>query len=560
MKGEFFMPKISEEKLIIIIGALSQLTVQLIANMATVILPEISMELNVSTDLQLWINIIYLCVLVALAIPLAKVISQYGIKKSVKISYVLFIISLIVCSMSFNFYMVLLGRFLQGLACSSLIIGIYMMLVEELEDEALGVALGITGSAGYIGLMMAPAITSFITYYTNWRMAFLMLLPLFIIQLIMLHMVKSEWTTEKKPIDNIGSLIYMLMMVFFTIGLTEIDAIGPPFILAALVLLIIFIRYEKRQEYPILNVSLLRNVQLMIGSYAAWATYFVTTIATTVLTFHLVYPMNMDLNLVGIVLLVTPLTMVFISIMAGRLSVRIDPRLISGCALLIILVSMLMFACLAFLPMALIIVACVIQGIGHGLFSSPNNKYVLTLPDEDDLGDTSAMLSTSKELGKIISSGIYTVLFAVMLKDVVLGPSKYDMALLFTNHLMMTVTVLVVITAAAALFYSLYKYERYENEAIVALAYRLMPDSLKKRAKKAGNIKETVVETTLSLKDVFGLRNLADTAGNIKDTTIDTATNIKDTTIDTATTIKDTTIDTAKSTKDTAMNLKDKLK
>ena len=521
------MLKLSEEKLIIIVAALSQLTVQLIANMATVILPEISMELNVGTDLQLWINIIYLCALIATAIPLSKVISQYGIKKSVKVSCILLLISLITCAACFDFYMLLFARLLQGLACASLAIGIYMMLVEELEDEELGVALGITASAGYIGLMMAPSITSFITYFTNWRMAFIILLPLFVVQLILLQMVKPEWTTEKKPIDNIGSLIYMLMMVLFTIGLTEIDGIGPPYLIAAIVLAPIFIRYEKKKEYPIFNVRLLKNAQIMIGSYAAMATYFVTTIATTVLTFHLVYPMDMNLNLVGLVLLVTPLTMVFVSIIAGKLSATIDPRLISGCALLIILVSMVMYTCLTLLPMSLIIVACIIQGIGHGFFSSPNNKYVLTLPEEEDLGDTSAMLSTSKELGKIISSGIYTVLFAFILQDVVLGPSQYDKALMFTNHIMMALTEVVVISAAAALFYSLYKYERYENEAIVALAIRLMPNKLKKRARQAGKLKDTAMETTLSMKDVFGLGNL---------------------------------VDTAKSTKDTAMSLKDKLK
>lgn len=554
------MLKISEEKLVIIVAALSQLTTQLIANMATVILPEISMELNVGTDLQLWINIIYLCALVATAIPLAKVISQYGVKRAIKVSCVLLIIALLLCASSIDFYMILLARLIQGIACASLNISIYMMLVEELEDEALGTALGLAGSCGYIGLMMAPSISSLITTISNWRNAFLFILPLFAVQLILLSQIKGEWKSEKKPIDNIGSLIYLAMMVCFTIGLTEIDEIGVFFMVPAIILIPIFIRYEKGKENPILNVNVLNNAQIMIGSYAALATYFVTTIATTVLTFHLIYPMDMDLGIVGVILLVTPLTMVFVSTVAGKLSGKIDPRLISGCALMIIFVAMVMMACLSYLPLGLIIVACIIQGIGHGFFSSPNNKYVLTLPKEEELGDTSAVLSTSKELGKIISSGIYTVLFALLLTDVVLGPSQYDKALMFTNHIMMALTELVVISAAAALFYSLYKYERRENEAIVQLAYRLMPKRMKKRARQARDFKDTAVDTGLTLKDVFGFDNLMDTASNIKDSTIDTATTIKDTTIDTATSLKDTTIETAKSTKDTAVSLKDKMK
>lgn len=576
------MFKLSEAKLVIIVAALSQLTMQLIANMATVIIPEMAMEMTVSTDLQLYVNIIYLCSLVATSIPLAKVISQYGVKKSVKISCYLLIISLLLCGFSFNFYIILIARLIQGICCASLGISIYMMLVEELEDEELGTALGLVGSCGYVGLMLAPSITGFVAYLSNWRMAFLILIPLFIFQLILLYGIKSEWTQEKRPIDNIGSLLYMLMMVLFTIGLTELDSVANFCLLVSIILVPLFIKYEKKQEYPIVNVKLFRNVKMMIGTYAAMATYFVTTIGITVLTFHLVYPGDMDLSLVGLILLVTPLTMVFVSIIAGKMSSKVDPRLISGSALLVIFVSMIMMACLTYLPLEWIIVACVIQGIGHGFFSSPNNKYVLTLPEEKDLADTSAILATSKEFGKIVSTGIYSLLFVFLLEDVVLGPAQFDNALMFTNHIMMVITQLLAISAAILLFYSYFKYERYENETILNMVYNLVPAKFKDAAKESLNLKDSAIDTTVKIRDLMDMNYVRQTASNIKDTTVDAASTIKDTTVDTAvslkdttvdaastikdttvdtaSTIKDTSVDTAKSTKDKAINLKDKLK
>ena len=550
------MLKLTEERLIIIVAALSQLTVQLVANMATVIIPEIAMELNISADMQLYINIVYLCSMVAIAVPLAKVISQYGVKKSVKTSCWLLIISLLLCGFGVNFYMILAARLIQGISCASLGISIYMMLVEELEDEELGTALGLVGSSGYVGLMLAPSLTGFITYLTDWRIAFLSLIPLFIVQLIILSQVDSEWIGEKQPIDNIGSLIYMLIMVLFTIGLTNLGSFYSLCLLICIVLVYVFITYEKKQEYPVLNVRIFKNIKLMIGTYAAMSAYFVTTIAITVLTYHLIYPMGMDLSLVGLVLLVTPLTMVFVSILAGKMSGKYDPRLISGFALLLILVAIVMFACLSYLSLELIILACFIQGVGHGFFSSPNNKYVLTLPDEKDLGDTSALLSTSKEFGKIVSSGIYTLLFTFLLEDVVLGPPQYDNALMFTDHLMMAISEVMLVSAAIFLFYSYFKYERYENENILKMVYNIVPARFKDRAREAWNLKDSAVETTLNFKDVFYLSTVV----KVSKATKDAAVNLKDTTIDTATNIKDGTIETAKNTKDTAMNLKDKFK
>ena len=464
------MKRISAEKLVIVVAALSQLYMQLIANMATIIIPEIAMELNITTELELWINIIYLCSLVAISIPLSKIISQYGVKKSVMISYILGIISLLLCGFSVNFYMILIGRLIQGICCASLGMSIYIMLVEELDEKALGTALGLVGSCGYVGLTLAPSMTGIITSYFGWRTAFLLLIPLFIVQLILLYSIKTEWTREKTPYDQIGSIIYIIMMVFFTIGLTQLDTFNSIFLLFSLILFPIFILYERKQEYPLINPNLFKNIEASIGFYAAMVAYFVTSIAITVLTFHLIYPMDIDLSTASLIMLITPCTMVFISVLAGKLSGEIDPRLISGCALIIILVSMFMFTFLGRLPLELILIACLIQGIGHGFFSSPNNKFVLTVVDEDDISDTSAVLSTSKEFGKILSSGIYTLLFSIFLRDVVLGPPEYDNALIFTNHIMMVITCILTLSAIFLLFYSLFRHQKRETPTFRRLA------------------------------------------------------------------------------------------
>lgn len=470
----------SEAKLLLIIAALSQLFQQMIANMATVIIPEISMELNINADMQLWINLAYLCALVAVSLPLAKLIAKKGVKKSVNVSCIIMVVSLLLCGFSIDFYMLLIARILQGLASAALAISIYSMLTAELEDEELGTALGIVGSCGYIGLMIAPSLTGIMTYLSGWRMSFLVIIPIFVLQLILLRKVKKEWILEDSPIDRIGALIFGIILILFVVGLTELDGTANFLLLISVLLIPIIIRYEKKLENPIINLKLLTNLKFMIGTYAAMATYFVTTIAITVLTFHLIYPLDRTVEFAGVILLITPMVMVGISIIAGRLSSIYDPRIISGCAMSILLIAMIMFAFMDYLSLSLIAVACVIQGIGHGFFSSPNNKYVLTLVDEEDLSDASAMLSMSKEFGKIVSSGIYVLLMSILLEDVVLGPAKFDDALIFTNYIMMIITCVVTFSAIVFLFYSYFRYERYENPELIKKFRALMPKRMKK--------------------------------------------------------------------------------
>ena len=140
---------ISESRYALIIAAIAQLIVQLIANMTVVALPRISKTLSFSAEILMWVNLVYLMSFVAFSIPFAKIISQYGIKRCTKVSLILLLVSVIVSVLSINEYMFLLSRLLQGLTSAALAISIYVMIVEEFSAGALGTALGMVSSAGY---------------------------------------------------------------------------------------------------------------------------------------------------------------------------------------------------------------------------------------------------------------------------------------------------------------------------------------------------------------------------------------------------------------------------
>lgn len=84
---------ISQTKLTLIVAAASQLLIQLIANMTVVALPEISLNLDLSAEAIMWINLIYLMSFVAFSLPFAKIISQYGVKRCTKASLFLLLTS-----------------------------------------------------------------------------------------------------------------------------------------------------------------------------------------------------------------------------------------------------------------------------------------------------------------------------------------------------------------------------------------------------------------------------------------------------------------------------------
>ena len=252
-------------------------------------------------------------------------------------------------------------------------------------------------------MLIAPSFMGFIILFSNWRSAFLLLIPILITLLIALQIIKKEWIIEKgNDINYVGSLLYIAIMFLFTLGLTTLDEYGIMPLIISIVLLIIFVKYEISHPNPIYDFKLLKNIKYLIGNYAAMVTYFTTTIAITALTFHLRYVLDYEEYFIGLILMISPIIMIGLSGLSGKLSNKIDPRTISGIAMMFICISMVFFFFLDFITLEMIYLACVLQGIGNGLFSAPNNKYVLTLVDEKDLPDASSFLSSSKEFGKIL--------------------------------------------------------------------------------------------------------------------------------------------------------------
>ena len=449
--------------------------------MTVIALPDIAAELNFSAEALLWVNIIYMMSFVAFSLPFAKIISQYGVKKSTKISLLLLFFSILISIFSINDIMFLLSRLMQGFSAAVLAISLYVIIVEEFEDSEIGSALGVVSSTGYIGLLIAPVVMGFAIFLLNWKFAFLMVLPIIAVLLILLNRIDYEWSTEKRPVDNKGSLIYVVMMCLFTYGMTILDEIGIVFVVVSFILFILLVKVEKNAHEPIFNFKLLKDVKYVIGNYAAMVTYFTVTITITVLALHLQYVLNVEEIIVSFTLLIAPIIMIGASGFSGRLSNRIDSRIISGVAMMFICASSTLFFFVDFIPFNLILVACALQGIGNGLFSAPNNKYVLTLVDEEDLPDASSVLSTSKEFGKILSSGIFTVILSIFIGNQQLGPDHIDYLFVQSANLMMFICIFLNLSAVILLFYSKFRYDYAPNENTVRFFKRIAPEWAKKR-------------------------------------------------------------------------------
>ena len=177
--------------------------------------------------------------------------------------------------------------------------------------------------------------------------------------------------------------------------------------------------------------------------------------------------------------MVAPIIMISMSNIAGMLTNKFDPRTLSGIGTSILFCSMLLFAFMDNLPFYMILLACVLQGTGVGLFVAPNNKYVLTLVDKKDLADATSFLSTSKEFGKILCTGIYSLILSIFIGSQSLGPDHLDGLLIQSTNYMIIICALLTLSSAILLFYSRFKQGYTGNKDVIDFFKSLTPDWIK---------------------------------------------------------------------------------
>lgn len=179
--------------------------------------------------------------------------------------------------------------------------------------------------------------------------------------------------------------------------------------------------------------------------------YFITFIATYVLNLYLQYGLHFDTQTTGFILLSTPIAVVFISLIAGRMADRYDERLLSSIALTLILINVAIIYFMNYVPVYMLIIACILQGLGHGMFSSPNNRFVLTIVNKEELSDASTILSTSKDIGKTLSLSVFTVLSVTIIGNTNNIASNIPELILSSNIILLISLVLGIISIGTLL-------------------------------------------------------------------------------------------------------------
>ena len=421
----------SLEKSALIVTTLTSFIGPFAISSVNVALPTIQAEFSADAVLLSWVATSFLLAMAVFLVPFGKAADIYGRKKIFTWGLILYTISSLLAAFAFTVKMLIALRVLQGLGSAMFVTTGMAILTSVFEPSKRGKAIGIYVSAVYIGLSVGPFAGGFLARYLGWRSIFVIVVPLGLVCIfVTFKYLKGEWVDARgEKLDIGGSVLYGISILVLVYGASLLPQKAAVYlILLGLAGLGFFIRLELRVKYPVFEVRLFKQNKLFtFSSLAALINYSATFAITFLLSLYLQYIKNIAPQYAGSILIAQPIVMALFSPLAGRLSDRIEPRLLasSGMAMTALGLFSLVFID-ADTSKLVIILTLAFLGFGFALFSSPNMNAIMGSVERRHFGIASGTVATMRLLGQMTSMAISMVIFALFIGREPISPANYD--------------------------------------------------------------------------------------------------------------------------------------
>jgi EmrB/QacA subfamily drug resistance transporter len=407
-------------RIVLLLVTITSFMTAFMGSSLNIALPIIGKEFNSPALLLSWISTIYLVITAALLLPVGRFSDIKGRVKYYKLGILLFTAGSILSAFSPNTTFLLITRALQGFGSAFIFSTSTAILVSVFPVSQRGKALGITVAAVYTGLSSGPFLGGLITHYWDWRGIFIINAAIGIVLIVFTNIkFRYEWEElMNEKFDLSGSILYILMVIVFMLGLSTLPSkTGLIILISAVILSVVFYKSELKKEYPVFNLKLFGgNRTFTFSNIAALINYSATFAIGFLLSFFLQIVKGLSPQDAGIILITQPVVQAVFSPLSGKLSDKYEPQLVASTGMGILTIGLIVFV---FLNPAtdyfIVVLNLAFLGLGFALFSSPNVNAVMSSVEKKYYGVASSTLASMRLIGQMFSMGIVIVIFNIFI-------------------------------------------------------------------------------------------------------------------------------------------------
>jgi EmrB/QacA subfamily drug resistance transporter len=260
----------------IVIGTFMVILDNTVVNVA---LPTLGRVLRSDLSLLQWVVSAYLLAQAAV-IPLSGWLSdRFGAKRVYLVSLVLFTAGSALCGLAPNAELLVVTRVLQGLG-GGMLMPIGMAVLYRLTPpERLGTIFGLFGLPLMVAPALGPVLSGYLLQYADWRLIFLINVPIGIIALAIGQRALPAISAGKAVgrLDLPGIVLGPLAFAALSFGISESTSAGwtaPPTvggIAVGLVALALFVLRELSTHDPVLELRVFARRDFSLAIVTQWA-------------------------------------------------------------------------------------------------------------------------------------------------------------------------------------------------------------------------------------------------------------------------------------------------
>ena len=395
-------------------------------------LPIIGNDFSMDAILLSWVPTSFLLAAAIFLVPIGRFADIHGRKKIFALGTAVFTTASLLAGLAPSATVLIAARALQGIGGAMISGTGVAILTSVFPSEERGRVLGINVAAVYLGLSLGPPIGGMLTQQLGWRSIFFVTIPLgLVIIAFVLWRLNGEWAEARgESFDLFGSAIYALALVALMYGFSQLpELVGAALIAAGAVGFVAFGLWELNHQSPVLNLRLFaHNRTFTFSNLAALIHYSAVFAVSFLLSLYLQYVKGLPPQQAGLVLIFQPVVQFLFSPAAGRLSDRVEPRILASLGMMLTATGLFLLVFLSpATPLWAIVADLILLGFGYALFSSPNMNAIMGSVERKSYGVASGTLATMRLIGQMLSMGIATLLFALFLGRVEITPELYPL-------------------------------------------------------------------------------------------------------------------------------------
>jgi EmrB/QacA subfamily drug resistance transporter len=392
-------------------------------NGLTVALPTIGRDLDTSTAGLQWTINAYLLALAAPSVAAGRLADIFGRRRVLLVGTVVFIAGSTASGLAQADWWLIAARVVQGFGAAAFFAASLSIVSNAFPPEERSKGIGVWAGIGTVGLAIGPLIGGFLTQTLSWRWFFFVNIPVagFAILLTLVAVRESRDESASRRIDLVGLLAITVGLAALVFAIQQSDTLGWGSALvigsmvAALVLLGLFLFVEPRLPEPLIDLGLFANRSYLGANGVAFAQNFGFAALLFFLTLYLQNILGYSPVQAGLVFLAFSAVLAAVDSFAGRLaaSVGARPPMAVGMALCAVA-----FLLLVFLGptsgLALVIAALLVAGVGQALAYTVSTTGGMQAIPEAKAGAASGILSMIRLVGAVFGVAVTGALFKTM--------------------------------------------------------------------------------------------------------------------------------------------------